>query len=610
MKFISLLKLTKGHTWGYIVLFILTIFHRFSYSYVPLFTQYLIRTLYVYIDPVNIDMNPVNFPGFVTDFFQSGQTVIEIALYVAITLIFFQAFRYLMMYFELYLRGRIQESIAKNLRVKLYDHIQNLSYKYHNNSDSGDLIQRVTSDVETTTGFIVLQLMQLVGLVASLLSGVFQMYYINQTIMWICLGVIPLYAVSSLFYFMKIEKIFDKVEKDESSMMTVIQENVSGNKVVKAFANEPYELEKMEVKNLQYTKSNIRANKVVAIYWGSMDFVSMSQYAIITILCIHYVREGIMDGASFIASLMLIGLLVWPIRGLGRLINEFTKAFVAIGRINHILDQKTEFEEDGQLEPEIKGHIIFNNVSFKFDDDHKYLLNNVTFEIKPGQTVAFIGKTGSGKSTIINILMRMYPYEGSITVDGVELKDIKKQHIRKYIGAVLQDPFLYSRSVYENISITNRNALDEEIKKAAVTAALEKDIHTFKNGYETMVGEKGTTLSGGQKQRVAIARVLVSEKPILVFDDALSAVDNKTDMMIRQALNEKTFKSTNIIITHRITTAKEADQIIVLNDGTIEAIGKHQELAHKEGLYQKLWGIQGRLEKEFLDMIKEGESHA
>lgn len=606
MKFKSLMKLTKGHWWGYILLIFLTIFHRFSYSYVPLFTQYIIRTLYVGLDPFNPNIRPVNLPDFVINFFESGETILQIVLYTALTLIFFQAFRYIMMYFEMLLRGKIQESIAKNLRDKLYNHIQNLSYGYHNNADSGDLIQRVTSDVETTTGFVVLQFMQLIGLVASLLSGVFQMYHINTTIMWVCLAVIPIYAISSIFYFRKIESIFEKVEKDEADMMTVIQENISASKVVKAFANEPFEIEKMEAKNVQYTQSNIRANKVVAIYWGSMDFISMAQYALVTVLAIHFVRQGVMDGASFAASLMLIGLLVWPIRGLGRLINEFTKAFVAIGRINHILDEPTEYEDDGTLEPEIKGHIVFERVSFKFEDDHNYLLKDISFEIEPGETIAIIGKTGSGKTTIINLLMRMFPYEGSIRVDGVELRDIKKHHIRRAIGAVLQDPFLYSRTVYENISITNKAASRSKIISAAQTAALQSDIHTFKNGYETMVGEKGTTLSGGQKQRVAIARVLVSEKPILIFDDALSAVDNKTDMMIRSALKETEQQATSIIITHRITTAKEAHKIIVINDGQIEAIGTHKQLANQPGLYQKLWGIQGKLENEFLELIKEG----
>src|SRR5690554_1843716 len=313
-KLKSLFKLTKGHIFGYIILVLLVLFHRFSYSYVPLFTQYLIRTLHIFFDPLQTDLQPVNLPSFVIAFFDSGETVMQIVLYVALTLVFYQGIRFTMMFFENHLRGQIQEGIASNLRVKLYDHIQNLSYKYHNNVDSGELIQRVTSDVETTTGFVVVQFMQLIGLIASLLSGVYQMMYINQTIMWISLAVIPFYGISSYFYFTRIEKVFNKVEEDEAAMMTVIQENVSAHKVVKAFANEPYEMEKMDDKNTQYTNSNIKATKLVALYWGSMDFVSMTQYALITLLSIYYAQQGIMDAASIVAALMLLGLLIWPIR--------------------------------------------------------------------------------------------------------------------------------------------------------------------------------------------------------------------------------------------------------------------------------------------------------
>jgi ATP-binding cassette subfamily B protein len=235
----------------------------------------------------------------------------------------------------------------------------------------------------------------------------------------------------------------------------------------------------------------------------------------------------------------------------------------------------------------------------------------VSFKIESGQTVAIIGRTGSGKSTIINLLLRMYDYQnGDIIIDGVSLKDVKKKHIRSQVGVVLQDPFLYSKTVFENIAIAHKNAEKDRVYRAAETAALEKDIKTFKQGYETIVGEKGTTLSGGQKQRVAIARVLVSDKPILIFDDALSAVDTKTDMMIREALLNKSYKNTTIIITHRITTAKEADLIVVLEQGQIEAIGTHDQLSQLPGLYQKLWSIQGRLEKEFQDLIKAGEDDA
>ncbi len=407
MKIKSLFKLTKGHFWSFLLLIILVVFHRFSYSYVPLFTQYLIRSLYLN-QGMYSELKPVNFPSFLLDFFESSPDIMTMALYVVLSLIIYQAFRFTLMFFEGYLQGTIQESVAKNLRTKLYDHIQNLSYKYHNNVDSGDLIQRVTSDVETTTGFIVVRSMELLGLIATLLSGIYQMSYINTTIMWICLAILPVYAVSSIIYFLKVEKIFTNVEEKESKMMTVIQENVSASKVVKAFANEPFEIKKMDEKNIDHTKANIHATNIVAGYWGSMDFISLLQYTVITILCIEYVRNGVMDAPSVVAVLMLLGLLVWPIRGLGRLINDFSKAVVAIGRIDHIFEQKSEYLIDGAMEPKIHGHIVFDQVSFKFEDDKEYLLKNISFEIKPGETAAFIGKTGSGKSTIINLLMRMY----------------------------------------------------------------------------------------------------------------------------------------------------------------------------------------------------------
>jgi ATP-binding cassette, subfamily B, bacterial len=318
-----------------------------------------------------------------------------------------------------------------------------------------------------------------------------------------------------------------------------------------------------------------------------------------------------MDASGVAASLALVGMLIWPIRGLGRIINDFGKALVASDRINEILDKPSEYLNNGTLTPDIKGDIEFKDVSFKFSDTQEHLLKKVNFKIKAGQTVAVIGRTGSGKSTIINLLLRMYDYaDGDIFMDGIPLKDIEKKHIRNRIGVVLQDPFLYSKTVFENIAIAHKNADKDRVYRAAVTAALEKDIKTFKQGYETIVGEKGTTLSGGQKQRVAIARVLVSDKPILIFDDALSAVDTKTDMMIREALLHKSYQHTTIIITHRITTAKEADQIIVLDQGQIEAIGTHDVLSKKPGLYKKLWDIQGKLEREFETMLKEGESHA
>ncbi|CCV64770.1 ABC-type transport system, permease and ATPse components [Alteracholeplasma palmae J233] len=599
----QLFKLLKGNIWLFLFAIILTIVHRMTYSYVPLFTQYLIKAL----ENQNVTASDVNLPAFILNFLNQYKDILQIVVATIAVLLTWQIARFISLYVESRVKGNLQENVSRKLRIGLYDHIQDLSYEYHNNVDSGDLIQRVTSDVDTTTSFVAMRSIDFIGLIATLSFGSYQMYFINPTIMWISLAIIPITAVASIWYFFKIDKLFKKVEEKESEVMVVIQENVSAARVVRAFANEKYEVSKLESKNSAFRDTEIKATKLVAVYWGSMDFLMMLQFLAVILLGVYYASKGIMDVSSVSSALMLVGMLIWPVRGLGRMINDFGKALVASDRIEHIFQQEKEYKNDGEKTPEIKGHIIFKDVSFKFPDGKEHLLDKINFEILPGETVAFIGKTGSGKSTIINLLLRMYDYEGSITIDGIELKEIKKQYIRKNIGTVLQDPFLYSKTVYQNISIANPLVNNEQVIKAATIAALEKDIKTFKNGYETVVGEQGTTLSGGQKQRVAIARILISDKPILIFDDALSALDNKTDLAIRKALKKEDKDRTTIIITHRITTAKETNKIIVLNDGRVEAVGTHSSLSKKEGLYKKLWAIQGALEEEFLKLVKEGE---
>ncbi len=613
MRMIKLFSLAKGFFVLFIVAAFLTAFHQWTYSNVPLFTQYLMKTLLAVpgIAPGNVSVGEVNLPRFLIAFFEQGDEVMGIIIRIAVSLMVLQAFRFSLRFIEMWLKGSLQEKLAEKTRVRLYGHIQDLNYEFHNKSDSGDLIQRCTTDIETTTGFLTGRMLDVVHLVSTLFFGAYQLIYINQTMVWVSLAIVPFVAVSSTVYFIKIEKIFEDIEETESKMMTVVQENLSGARVVRAFANEVYEIEKMETKNSEYRDALKRANKIVAIYWGVMDFIGIAQYLVIIAIGVYGVRNGTMDASGIVASLALVGMLIWPVRGLGRIINDFTKALVASDRINHILDQPSEYDHDGTLTPEVKGTIEFKDVSFKFSDTEEHLLKQVNFKVQAGQTVAIIGRTGSGKSTIINLLLRMYDYQsGDIFIDGISLKDIKKKHIRQQIGVVLQDPFLYSKTVFENIAIAEKNADKKRVFLAAETAALEKDIKTFKQGYDTLVGEKGTTLSGGQKQRVAIARVLVADKPILIFDDALSAVDTKTDMMIREALLNKTYQHTTIIITHRITTAKEADQIIVIDQGRIAEIGTHEELAHKEGLYKKLWDIQGKLESEFQAILKAGETDA
>lgn len=613
MRVMRLLKLAKGYWVLFVIAVLFTAIHQYTYSNVPLFTQYLIKTLMeqpgVAIGTASV--GEVHLPSFVINFFTLDADVLNIILRVAIGLALLQVFRFTLRFFDLWLRGHMMEGVARDLRLRMYDHIQQLDYKFHNNVDTGDLIQRVTTDIETTSRFLTTRLLDFSYLIFTLIFGAYQLYLLNPTMVWFTLALAPIMAGSSIIYFTKIDKVFKEVEERESKMITVVQESMSGSRVVRAFANEQFEIEKMEEKNNHYRNMQIHATKIISIYWGSMDFISMNQYLVIIAVGVYAVSRQQMDAAGVITALQLVGMLIWPIRGLGRLISDFSKSLVSSDRLNEILDKHSEFEHDGTQEPDIHGDITFEHVSFKFDDSNEHLLKDVSFDIKHGQTVAIIGRTGSGKSTIINLLLRMYEYQkGDIFVDGIKLTDIKKKHIRNEIGVVLQDPFLYSKTVFENIAIAQKSATRDSVVEAARIAALEKDINTFQKGYDTIVGEKGTTLSGGQKQRVAIARILVSDKPILIFDDALSAVDTQTDMMIREALAKKDNKHTSIIITHRITTAKEADMIIVLEDGKIEAIGTHKELSHRSGLYKKIWDIQGRLEKEFIEMIKAGEEDA
>ncbi len=600
-----LFRLLKGQ--GIMVFFIviLTIVHRLTFSYIPLFTQTLINKLSFYMTG-NVG-EEAKLPRFIIGFINQYEQITHVILAIVASLIIWQLMRYVLLFLESRLRGVLSENVGNKLRITSYDHIQNLSYHYHNNVDSGDLIQRVTSDIDLVTRFVSYRILDFLGLFSSIIFGAYQLFFINKTIMFLSLSIVPISAIASIIYFVKIDKVFKDVEEKESDMMVVIQENVSASRVVKATSNEQYELEKLDEKNKLFRDADIRAGKIVAVYWGSMDTLMMFQYMMVLMLGIYFAYNNQMDIASITAALMLAGMLIWPVRGLGRIINDYGKALVASSRLEEIFLIEDEYKNDGVLTPEITGDIEFKNVSFKFIGDEEYTLKDVSFSIRKGQTVAFIGKTGSGKSTIINILLKMLDYEGSIKVNEIELKDIQKRHLRSHMGTVLQDPFLYSKTVYENIAIASKQASPELIYQASVLASLDKDIKTFQSGYETIVGEQGTTLSGGQKQRVAIARILVSEKPIIIFDDALSALDNKTDLEIRKTLKEKRSDQTNIIITHRMTTAKEADLIVVVNNQTIEAIGTHEELKSKEGLYKILWDIQGELEDAFIKDVKEAK---
>lgn len=597
MKIKLLFKWIKPHIPLFLLVSFFAMFLPLTYSYVPQFIRYVFDVLGETSEGKN------TLPNFVLTFF--GQfSAMKSIIVVSVTLALYQGLRGTLMFLNGYIKGKLSEGVAYDIRVSLYRKIQNLPSSYHNTVDTGDLIQRCTSDIDTIRGFISNHLPNIIYIITSIVSGAMQMASINVSIMLITLICLPVSLISSVIFFKYVSKKFEEIETHEAEMTSVLEETVNGIRVVKAFANEEYEINRFNTKCRKLSDENKKLSKVMGFYWGFSNGFVQLQYAITLSYCIYLAMSGL-KASELIVCISYISMLVYPIRNLGRIISEFGKSGVSAKRIDEILRTNSEYVINGNLKPNITGNIEFKNVSFKFDDTDKHLLNDISFSIKAGETVAIVGKTGTGKSTIASILVRMLEYDkGSVTLDGVELKDIDKKWVRENIGIILQEPFLYQKTIYDNIRIAKSDASNEEVYKAAKIAAVHEDIVSFDKGYNTMVGEKGTTLSGGQKQRLSISRMLVLNKPVMIFDDSLSAVDTKTDLQIRNALKGRDESLTSIIITHRITTAKEADKIIVLENGKVSSIGTHQELSVVPGLYKELWDIQGALENEFIDLVK------
>lgn len=591
----------RHYLWLIILIVALSAILQWLYAYLPLFIQYAFERL------ESATESKTDLPRFLITWYDNIEDTLTCLIMIGATMIGLQAVRSVLRFLDNYYQGALAQYVGYDMRLKIYDHVMNLSFSYHNHSDIGDLIQRSTSDVDQTASFISGMVPGLIDIFVTVIIGAYRVYQISPVLMWVSLVSVPITAVSSTIYFRYCNKEFDRIEKLESKMTTIIQENVNSSRVVRAFANEKYEFEKMDEANRAYAKRNGKMNTIMAAFWGGSDFLCFMQYALTISIGIFLARNEILSAADIVASLLLMGMLIWPMRSLGRIIASFGKASVAANRIDEILSIPEEYEINGTYVPEITGKIEFKRVTFQFEDDTKPLLKDVSFDIEAGQTIAIIGKTGSGKSTICNLLTRMLEItEGDILLDGVSIKDIEKKHLRKNMKLILQDPFLFSKTVYDNVAIVDPKLPTERIYEAARTASIHQEIEKFEKGYKTIVGEKGTTFSGGQKQRIAIARMLVDESNVIIFDDSLSALDTKTDLMIRTALKKKRKDQTMIIITHRSTTAKEADKIIVLDQGSVSQIGRHEELVLQDGLYKELWGIQGELEEEFQTIVKEG----
>ena len=502
-----------------------------------------------------------------------------------------------------FIKGRssaiASENIARKLRNDLYRHLQHLPFAYHVKAQAGELIQRCTSDVDTIRRFLAVQVMEVVNTVLMVVIAMSILLPRSVPITLYSLILVPPLFCFATWFFKMVHKSFEMADEADGVLNAVLQENLSGVRVVRAFGQQEREVEKFDRVNNDLRKKNLRLNELLAIYWGGGDAISMTQTLLTLVVCIIYACNGWITVGTLIVFTSTLGMLLFPIRQLGRTLSDAGKAMVSMKRVQAILHEEAEPDEPNALKPDLHGDIVFDHVSFAYPDDNVPVLRDVSFTIPAGKTAAVLGGTGSGKSTMMYLLQRLYtPTSGKITIGGVDIQQIDRKYLRAHVGLILQEPFLYSKSIRENVGITAPEQEAERIEHAADIASASGFIAKADKGWETVVGERGVTLSGGQKQRIAIARTLLKDNNILIFDDSLSAVDTETDAQIRAALRHEQKDVTTLIISHRVTTLSQADLILVLENGQITQQGTHAELCSQPGLYQRINSIQNALEEE------------
>ena len=504
-----------------------------------------------------------------------------------------------------FLSGRLAamtaEGITRRLRNYLYDHIQRLSYAYHAQSQTGELIERSTSDVDALRRFFADQAINLARIILIFIINFATLIELNSTLAFISVIAVPVVVVVSAFFFKKVSKAYEAYQEQEATLTTTLQENLSGVRVVKAFARQQYEREKFEKDNREKYRRGKRLLTMHSLFWPISDTICGMQILGGILAGSMMVLNGTITVGTYIAYAGLVTWIIFPMRNLGRLIVQMSTGLVSYQRVMEIVKQDREPLTEGDYLPQgnVGGEVTFDNVSFEYEPGCP-VLSNVSFTGPSGKVVALLGSTGSGKTTLVNLLPRFYDVtDGMILLDGVDIRRYPRKFLREQIGIVEQEPFLFSRTIRENITYgIGKEVSQEEVEAAAKAAAIHDSIMSFPEGYNTLVGEKGVTLSGGQKQRVAIARTLLKNPRILILDDSTSSVDLETEAAIRQALEHLMLHRTTFIIAHRIQSIMTADLILVFDKGQVVQCGTHADLVTQDGIYRQIYEIQTRIEVE------------
>ena len=514
---------------------------------------------------------------------------------LAIFLIIVYALVALLMSFRQVYQGAVSENLVENLRNHLYSHIQRLPYAYHVQTNTGELIQKCTSDVDMIRRFFAGQLAEIFYIFFTALIALIVLFTLNVKLALFASVSLPIIFLYSYWFFNKVQKQFLLSDEAEAEMTTKVQESLSGVRVVKAFNREKYEVDQFDKVSKNYKDVTYHMISFLGSYWASSYVVVLLGILSVLIAGVFAVQSGNLSVGNFVVFVEYQSLVLYPVRQLGRILSDFGKMGVSIDRLKDIIETPQEDLISG-ISDDLDGDIVFDHVGFAYADDNQQVLNDISFTIEKGKTVSIIGPTGSGKSTLMYLLTRLYdPSNGSITFNGHDSLTINRQALRNHVGIVLQEPFLFSKSIMDNLKAVNPNADPLAITQATRIASVHDVIETFDQQYNTIVGEKGVTLSGGQKQRIAIARTLLKDSDVLVFDDSLSAVDTQTDEKIRNALHVLGKQKTMIIITQRISSAKDSDLIIVLDKGSVAQMGTHEQLLQQDGIYSRVAAIQTRM---------------